>query len=101
MKYKNAVEIWTEEVKNKGLFIPRLGFQDEIHFNMLNLAISELSEILNEYPRWRQFLMFKERKLYRNTEKELLDFISFWAFKEELSAAINVSKFRKDGQWDQ
>ena len=100
MRYKDALEIYLEEVKNKRLFIPRLGFQDEMHFQMLNLTITELAGILNLYSRFRQFFMFDTRRQYRETEKELRDFIDFWSFDEELINQISVAKFRQDDKWD-
>ena len=82
MFYKSATEIYLEEIRDKGLYIPRLSYLDEVNFNMFNEEISRLANILNMYPPWRQFFMFGIRHDYKSLVKELLAFYAFWAFNQ-------------------
>ena len=91
MRYKNSLEIYDEEIRNKGYYVPRLSFQDETNLQYMTMVVTTLSQVLNEplmlmdyfnigfmYDRWIA------RRDYKRNEKELREFLQFWGFPFKL-----------------
>jgi len=88
--YKIAREIYIEEVKNKGLFIPRLSFQDEMNFQFINALITDLATRLNAATPFRRFWMINKKRQYNQMVKEMKSFMDFWAFPEYKKDIIRI-----------
>ena len=89
MIYKHAAQIYLEEIRDKGLFVPRLSYLDEVNFNLLNEEINRIADILNVYPSWRQFWMWNLRREYNSLVRELMEFYSFWGFSKHKDIRID------------